>query len=493
MPSIKINQINKTTQTPVTSSTVQMTALIGTATRGEVGVPVECYTLNSFYDVFGNVPPASNAMSWIAAKKLLLAGMPVLFTRIAKFDSSTGVATLELDSDASPVVRVDAVTPGTWGNSISVEVSAPASTGAFTLKVYYLGQLVSNIPCSTVSTASNYVDKIQSQYIKMTDVRSSGKGTAAQLTASDTPTALASGADGDTMSTSDILSAIAPFISSVSPNNAKLADKTLYEFSFFCMPGLSAEGYETGSSPIAISFANLRDDCVVVLDPAQTVTTSADAIQWAQGIHSERCTAFYPWVKMYVEDYGENMWLPPSIAYLEAVATSQRTYSPWYAVAGPVRGALPNVVEVAEVLGQGVSENINDAFLNPISKYRNYGFVINGNNILNSTATSRTYSQLSVRLAINTAVASVFSICQSLTFQPNTSILWAEFTGRVTQVLDGMKATEGISKYEVTMDDSTMTAADRNEGRVKGIVKIWPVLAAEEFVIDFEIANEAVV
>ena len=255
---------------------------------------------------------------------------------------------------------------------------------------------------------------------------------------------------------------------------------------------MSVDGYEKGSTTAAIDFASLRDDCVVILDPSQSIVTSGDAIQWAQGIVSERCTTFFPWVKMYVEDYGESMWLPPSIAYLEAVATAQRTYSPWYAVAGPTRGALPNVSETAVQLGQGVSENLNDALINPISKYRNYGYVINGNNILNSAATSRTYSQLSVRMAINAAVSSIFSICQSLTFQPNTSVLWAEFTGRVTQVLDGIKATEGITKYEVTMDDTTMTAADRNNGRVRGVVKIWPTLAAEEFVIDFEIANETV-
>lgn len=493
MPSIKINQINKTNQTPASSTTVQMTAIIGAATKGALNTPTECYTLNSFYTVFGTNPPASNAMGWIAAKKLLLAGMPVLFTRIAKFDSGvTGVATLSLNSgESTATVRVDAKTPGTWGNSISVEVAAPASSGAFSLKVYLNNELVSQLSCSTVSTASNYVDKIESTYVTLTDIRSSGKGTAVQMTAI-SATSLASGSDGQEMADSDIITAITPFISNANQNSAILADKTLYEFAFFVMPGLSANGYETGSSTIALDFATLRDDCVVLLDPAQSVTTSADAIQWAQGIVNERCATFFPWVKMYVEDYGESMWLPPSIAYLEAVATAQRTYSPWYAVAGPTRGALPNVTETAVQLGQGVSENLNDAFINPISKYRNYGYVINGNNILNSAATSRTYSQLSVRMAINAAVSAIFSICQSLTFQPNTSVLWAEFTGRVTQVLDGMKATEGITRYEVTMDDTTMTAADRNSGRVRGVVKIWPTLAAEEFVIDFEIANETI-
>lgn len=494
MPSIKINQINKTNQTPASSTIVQMTAIIGAATKGALNTPTECYTLNSFYSTFGSVPPAFNTLSWIAAKKLLLAGMPVLYTRIAKYEEeATGIATVKLNSGESvATVRVDANSPGTWGNSITVEVAAPASTGLFTLKVYYGGELVSQLSCSTVSTDSNYVDKIASNYVTLSDVRTSGKGTAVQMTATPSPVSLTSGSDGSEMADSDIVSAAAPFISNVSPNNALLADKTLYEFAFFVIPGLSADGYEKGSTTSAIDFATLRDDCVVILDPSQSIVTSGDAIQWAQGIVNERCTTFFPWVKMYVEDYGESMWLPPSIAYLEAVATAQRTYSPWYAVAGPTRGALPNVSETAVQLGQGVSENLNDALINPISKYRNYGYVINGNNILNSAATSRTYSQLSVRMAINAAVSSIFSICQSLTFQPNTSVLWAEFTGRVTQVLDGMKATEGITRYEVTMDDTTMTAADRNNGRVRGVVKIWPALAAEEFVIDFEIANETV-
>lgn len=486
MPSIQINVVDQTSQTPVVSTTTQMASIVGFATQGPINEPIECYSLLSFYSTFGNSAPLNSDsvtvdLSWNLAKQLLLQGMPILYTRIAD-DSTVETASYTLTSGSSVnTVQVDAVSPGTWGNNLSVTVNSAAENGAFTMSVLLNGTVVSVINASTVSTASNYVNNISNTYVTLSDIRSDGVGTAVTMNTVESQS-LSGGDDG--------LVDLSTNLTLLDDVFTLLSDRTLYNFSYFCIPGLSATQYttQTGDSSV-VAFATTRDDCIVVIDPAVTLTTANDLIQWSNQITCSNAATFYPWITTTLEGLSGRV-LPPSFAYLIATAISQQTYSPWYAVAGVTRGALSFVTSTTPILGSTVSDEINSAFVNPISKYRQYGYVINGNNVLNQTATSRIFSQLSVRCAINYCKSAVYNICQALTFQPSTSILWSEFTGRVIQVLDGVKANEGIYDYSVQMDDTTMQSSDQQNGIVRGVVKIYPTPAAEEFIIQFEIANE---
>jgi hypothetical protein len=81
------------------------------------------------------------------------------------------------------------------------------------------------------------------------------------------------------------------------------------------------------------------------------------------------------------------------------------------------------------------------------------------------------------------------NIGDELVFEPTGPAVWARLAGQVTAVLERLRALgafEGLSaaeSYQVTCDESTMTAADIDAGRVRCEVIVNPASPIERIVV----------
>ena len=99
---------------------------------------------------------------------------------------------------------------------------------------------------------------------------------------------------------------------------------------------------------------------------------------------------------------------------------------------------------------------------------------------------------MNVRLLANVVKKTIFAVCCGLSFEYNDSVLWTKFYSQMDVVLTYMKRHFGLYDYKIIMDSTTVTAADMNNRRVPGKIKISPELAGEYFDIDFEISPAGV-
>lgn len=482
MPRITINEINRTTRTPVQTSSALPVAIIGTATKGAINAPTDVVNIREFYRIFGSsVPTGSARYGYIAAYEVLMSGGPVLYTRIA--DTTTvgtkataASVTIRDAGDTKDVLKVTASSEGTWGNNLAVTITQSDTN--------YLMTVLQNSTVVNSFVFSLSGLPVSNDYV--TVVKVSDDTTAPDLV---TGTPLTGGLDGDDMKPDDIHTAISSVLD-------MLVDSSLYTFISIAAPGLSGIK-NTSSSTVANLFADFskkRTDAVCILDPLESSTSSSvisdlalpalDTLTDTNGLTG--VAIFFPWYTANADITGANESLPPSIFYLTALANSQTNGQPWEAIAGPYAGAIPGVLSTAVTVGSVMSDSLNDQCINPIVLHRNYGYFIDGNSVYNSKAGNRTMAQLSIRMAINYAKQTIADICTRLSYRPNSDTVKTEFMGQTTAILESMKTSEALYGYTVTINESETNTAD---GVINATIKLFPTPATEEFILNFEIVN----
>lgn len=489
MAIIKINEINKTTKLTTPNDTMPIIALIGPATYGPLNTPTELYTVDDFNNTFGSTLCKTYPYAAIAAKRYLAAQGTVLYTRIGKEPST---ASYTVDN----LISISANSPGTFGNTIKISVDPILLGGVNRLKVStYIDNILVDFQTFAITELKD-MGSITLDYVTVTALE--GLSGDSVVTAVEV-TGLTGGSDGDVLFTepekyqdeyNNLLQTLDPII-------GQLCDSQLYEFAIIAMPGISGlknmevniSNLEHGESVIKqlLALTEARKDCVAVIDPL--VDSSYNNVLtdlMMDSISSNYMAIFYPWYDGYISEVSATLLLPPSVFYIDACATSFGLNKPWNAVAGPLTGKCTNCINTLIKIGSDASRSLNNMFINPIVYNRNFGYYIDGNNVLNGLANTRTYSQLGIRHGINYAKRELTKLCHIMSYKQNSSLVRSEVLGRVSKLLEGLKAGEAIYGYRAYINES---AQDMANGIIKLTVKIYPTPALEEFVFDFEIVN----
>ncbi|HBQ61061.1 MAG TPA: hypothetical protein DD671_15950, partial [Balneolaceae bacterium] len=118
-----------------------------------------------------------------------------------------------------------------------------------------------------------------------------------------------------------------------------------------------------------------------------TPTQAAIALR-DRKIDSSYGAAFYPWVQTRDENGGQLVWIPPTVAMMGVLASSERSTQVWFAPAGFNRGGLSDgaagipIVNVTERLTSKQRDTLYESRINPIASFPSTGIVVFGQKTL---------------------------------------------------------------------------------------------------------------
>lgn len=231
---------------------------------------------------------------------------------------------------------------------------------------------------------------------------------------------------------------------------------------------------------------------------------SASSVYAQNGFNTSYAAAIGPWCSAVLTSNGVTRMLPGSYVLLTQWAQSLASGVPlYYAPAGVKRASLNFVNSTAYPVGSAVLElwqnqdkTVTDGHkLIPITNLRQYGYVVYGNSTLLKNlpngATSMLQS-LSTRILANAIKSRAFDISLTLQFDQLSSDLFIEFREKLNVFMSQLKYNNALYDYQIIADASKLTLDDLNNRTVPVKIRISPLPAAENFVIDLEISQAGI-
>lgn len=290
-------------------------------------------------------------------------------------------------------------------------------------------------------------------------------------------------------------------------------DRGMYDLRFITSGGISTKA----TADNMLKCAATRGDAIALIDAPATTTAVADVDAWMQALANTAIirsdgvkedirkygAGFAPWFKPVDSD----IYLPPSVGYLSCFATHISRFPAWFATSGSTRGVFPFVIDAlkaqygdaavgtlqARTLASGSTTH---AACNVISNIRPYGEILWGNRTLHSLGiqvdgsdeeTDLTASSfLNIRQLCCSLKKTLYRTSRRYTFEPNGDVLWANFTGSITPLLDEMRSGQGIRGYRIKKDTTTQ------KGVLKAHIQIIPIEAVEDFDLTVELTDSII-
>jgi len=181
-----------------------------------------------------------------------------------------------------------------------------------------------------------------------------------------------------------------------------VADPEFINMNLLTMPGLTNEGLTTHM----INVCEARADAMALVDlpnvyipphekyyatrPERIGTNPNQAATdlRARRLDSSYGATFYPWVQTRDDNSGQLVWIPPTVAMMGVLASSERASQVWFAPAGFNRGGLSDgaagipVVNVTERLTSKQRDVLYESRINPIASFPSTGIVVFGQKTL---------------------------------------------------------------------------------------------------------------
>lgn len=202
-------------------------------------------------------------------------------------------------------------------------------------------------------------------------------------------------------------------------------------------------------------------------------------------------------------------YMPASLAFLSALATQLRNYNPWLAVSGVTRGKIPYLGSLNT--NQLMTNNVADSYqtvpnndisnlgyplisINPITYIRQYGYCIWGNRTLrNNKSGTKATSFLNIRNVVSDIKKRLYEASQQLLFEQNTDLLWINFKGLITPLLDTMVSNNILSDYRLTKYNIDPESGEAVPAyKILANVRIRPINSVEVFDLTIQLENNEI-
>lgn len=215
-----------------------------------------------------------------------------------------------------------------------------------------------------------------------------------------------------------------------------------------------------------------------------------------RALDSSFAAAYFPDVVMEDPNTETNLYVPPSVAVLGALALNDAVGHPWFAPAGMTRGALSTVLEARVKLSKPNMDELYDADVNPLVAFPGNatsgtnpkgGVVVWGQKTLQAAASS--LDRVNVRRLLIDIRRQVRDIARTIVFEPNRSATLARFSAAVTPRLQRVQALAGVERFKVIIDSSTTTQQDIENNTIRGKIFVQPTKAIEFVSLDFVVTN----
>lgn len=252
-----------------------------------------------------------------------------------------------------------------------------------------------------------------------------------------------------------------------------------------------------------------------MLDPAYLWgAVTSDAFISACPDYAEYGALFAPWAlyttqsSYYVEGGSyrtelpqlSSVIMPPSFGYLISLAKSIIINNNWVAVAGVARGQVPSINGLYTV--SRLSNSLANAWqprngkisVNPITNIKPYGLTIWGNRTMKNNMAAANGGEdgltatsfLNIRNMVSDVKKTAYIAAKTLMFEQNSDVLWVNFLSRVAPLLDKLMSGQGLSDYKIIKNPTNEKA------KLKATIKLFPIYAVEDFEITIELSDEDV-
>ena len=257
-------------------------------------------------------------------------------------------------------------------------------------------------------------------------------------------------------------------------------------------------------------LATKRGDCIALSDiPGAYYKNSikVDAIkEYVNNLEADKYTAlFMPYVTYDRKDksgYNNNTF-PAYFHYLVCASDAFVDYPEWFAVAGYTRGVSSvytvggtgakmgeSVVNLFEPRknNQGINKAINIVEYIRSLEYSRGSYYIWGNRTAHALDEEGLVAShfLNIRQLCTTLKKELYRVCHRFTFDPNSDVLWINFTNAISPLLDRMKANQGIEDYKI------LKMPTEEKATLKAKVRIVPIEAVEDFEINLFLEDSIV-
>ena len=231
-------------------------------------------------------------------------------------------------------------------------------------------------------------------------------------------------------------------------------------------------------------------------DKSNRVATTPQAAATAlsdRKIDSSYGATFYPWVQTRDDNTSQLVWVPPTVAMMGVLASSERKSQLWFAPAGFNRGGLSDgaagipVTNVTEKLTSKERDTLYDAGINPIASFPSTGIVVFGQKTLQETSSA--LDRINVRRLVIYLKKQISIISSSILFEQNVQTTWNRFKGLVEPFLANVKSNFGIADYRLILDESTTTPDLVDQNILYAKIMVKPARSIEFIAIDFVIAS----
>lgn len=283
-----------------------------------------------------------------------------------------------------------------------------------------------------------------------------------------------------------------------------------YNFGFISLAGLTG----TQIAQDAIKCAAQRGDAAALIDvPSMSGTDVASIIEFMQQLVVSKIVrgdmedpdffteeSAYKYAFLFSPDMTiENkldVIYPTSFDYLACFAKSITRFPAYFAIAGKERGKAPfenvqpNViygdldVNKLQVRKPRSGEETSKC-CNVIYNCRPFGFVMWGNRTLEPVGLDGLKAShfANIRILCNILKKALYRAAKKYTFEPNSDVLWANFTNELTPLLDEMRSSQGIRGYKFIKE------ATNEKAKLKARIKIIPIEAVEDFDLTVELTD----
>ena len=213
----------------------------------------------------------------------------------------------------------------------------------------------------------------------------------------------------------------------------------------------------------------------------------------SRGIDSSYGATFYPWVQTVDSATGQLVWVPPTVAMMGVLASSERKSKLWFAPAGFNRGGLSDgaagipVLSVTEKLTSKNRDTLYESNINPIASFPSSGIVVFGQKTLQQTPSA--LDRINVRRLVIYLKKQISIIANQVIFDQNVQSTWNRFKGLAEPFLANVLTQFGITNYSLVLDETTTTEDLIDQNILYAKIAIQPARAIEFIAIDFVITN----
>lgn len=458
-------------------------AVIGTATKGPIGVPTLCISQKDLKNKFGLQNP--NCLGLYAANFSLAELNRCYYVRIAKnaLNSTVNIpGTSSSTTTTENLLVLEAVSPGTYFDGYSV-VIADATPSEFNLTIKdSKGSTLNNYKNVTLTEGTDkYIGNVLegSGVLKL---KTFSGTSSTQYTLTNGTYTLSGGDNGITgLTSSEYISALDLILSDT------------YDIELIATPGISdPEVIQKG-----LSVAEQRKDSIYLVDPPSSMDYS-EVIAWHNGIGDSNTHAafnssfgalYWSWQYIYDEVTSEEVLVPPSVIVPSVFARSDAMSRPWYAPAGLTRGLIKNVLRSEFIPDSDTLDLLytDPNNINPIITHPSAGLVVFGQKTLHRLPTS--LNRINVRRLVTYIRHIAKEVSQYLVFEPNDSTTWNNFQDLIEPRLRSIKDNRGLYDYRVVKGEDIVTTDDIDNYRMPAQILIKPTKTAEFIPIDIVIKS----